>query len=224
METPGTMELDAQFGAVRSDVPWRLVVPDVELDLGLWPRVELDIDGAYAIEGPDDGSFMLDHPAPDNIWVCAKLGLYDSREEGAKSAWALGAQLGPKLPVARDGHGLGYEGLLLLGKVWDDSHFVLNLGGLIDPGSEISRQRPVGIEGGIDTEFDLGRWGLSVTGEIGAIRYFSSDPHELHATAGLNWGVTDQLDISLVGLAGFLSGGDHEGVLVGISPKFKLWQ
>jgi hypothetical protein len=224
MENPGTMEVDTQFGFVRSDVPWRVVVPDLEVDLGLFPRVELDVDGAYAIEGPDDGAFTFDHPAPDNIWVAAKLGLYDSREEAGTSAWALGAQLGPKIPVARDAHGIGYEGLLLLGRVWDDSHFVVNLGGLVDPGSEISRQRPIAIEGGIDVELDLGRWGLSVTGEVGAVRYFSADPHELHATAGLNWGVTDSLDISLVGLAGFLPGGDHEGVLLGISPKFKLWQ
>ena len=193
MEAPGTAEIDVQFGAMQSDTA-RFVVPDVEVDLGLFPRVEIDIDGAYAIEGPDDGRFAFDHPAPDNIWVAAKLGLYDSREEGETSAWALGAQLGPKFPTARDLHGLGYEGLLLLGRVWDDSHFVVNIGGLLDPGPEIWRNRTVGIEGGLDAEFDLGRWGLSVTGELGGVRYFSSDPHELHATAGINWGVNDMLD------------------------------
>jgi len=223
MEVPGTAEFDVQFGAMKSDTA-RLVVPDVEVDLGLFPEVELDIDGAYAIEGPDDGRFAFDHPAPDNIWVAAKLGLYDSRKEGETSAWALGAQLGPKFPTARDLHGVGYEGLLLLGRVWDDSHFVVNIGGLLDPGPEIGRNRTLGIEGGIDTEFDLGRWGLSVTGELGGVRYFSSDPHELHATAGLNWGVNDMLDLSIVGLGGFLPGGYHEGVLLGISPKVKLWQ
>ena len=52
-------------------------------------------------------------------------------------------------PVAPDLHGLGYEGLLLVGRVWDDSHFVANIGGLVDPGPEISRHRTVGIEGGM---------------------------------------------------------------------------
>jgi hypothetical protein len=223
METPGTAEIDVQFGAYQSDVA-RLVVPDVEIDLGLFPHVEIDVDGAYTLEGPDDGRFTFTHPAPDNIWVAAKLGLWDSREQGETSAWALGAQLGPKFPVAHDLHGLGYEGLLLMGRVWDDSHFVANIGALVDPGAEISRHRTVGIEGGLDGEFDLGRWHLSVTGELGGVRYFSSDPNDLHATAGFNWGVNDDLDISLVGLVGFLPGGDHEGVLLGISPKLKLWQ
>jgi hypothetical protein len=56
------------------------------------------------------------------------------------------------------------------------------------------------------------------------VRYFSPDPHELHATAGITWGVNDGLDLSIVALAGFLSGGDHEGLLLGVSPKFKLWK
>src|SRR5262245_33332293 len=77
LEEPGMMELDLQLGVVRSDVPWRLVVPDVELDLGLTPDIELGIDAAYAIEGPDDGRLVLDHPAPDNIWLSSKLGLLD---------------------------------------------------------------------------------------------------------------------------------------------------
>jgi hypothetical protein len=224
MQGSGMMEIDTQFGAVRSDVPWRAVVPDVEFNLGLLPRVELDIDGAYAIEGTGDGRFTLDHPAPDNMWLSSKLALYDSRVEGATSAWAIGAQLGPKLPLANDAHGIGYEALLLFGRVWTESHFVINLGGLVDPGSAISGQRPTAIEGGIDFEQDLGKWDLSVTAELGAVRYFSPDPHELHATAGITWGVNDNLDLSIVGLAGFLSGGDHEGVLLGISPKIKVWQ
>ena len=86
-------------------------------------------DGAYAIEGPGNGQFSFDHPAPDNLWVAAKLGLYDSREEGMIRAWAIGAQLGPKLPLANDAHGIGYEALLLVGRTWGESHLVLNLGG-----------------------------------------------------------------------------------------------
>ena len=79
--------------------------------VGLFPRVEIDIDGAYAIEGPDDGRFAFDYPAPDNIWVAAKLGLYDSRKEGETTAWAIGAQLGPSFPPRATCTGIGYEGL-----------------------------------------------------------------------------------------------------------------
>jgi hypothetical protein len=222
METAGTAELDVQVGAYQGDVA-RLVVPDLEFDLGLLPGLELDVDSAYTIQGPEDGRFAFTNPTPDNIWVASKLALWDSRLEGGASAWALGLQVGPKFPMAKDLHGLGYEGLLLVGRASNRSHLVINLGGLVDPGTNISHNRAIGVEGGLDAELELQLAHLSVTGELGGVRYLSSDPHELHATLGLNWGVTNTLDVSLVGLVGFLSGGDHAGVLLGVSPKFALW-
>jgi hypothetical protein len=225
MEVPGMVDIDAQFGTLRGDHPWRLVVPDVEVDVGLLPQVELDVDGAYALEGPGDGSFTFDHAAPDNLWLAAKLGLYDSRVDKAEpAAWAVGAQLGPKLPVAIDAHGIGYEAILLLGRTWGESHLVLNAGGLIDPGAQISKQRPIGVEAGLDLDLDLGLSGLSLTGELAGVHYFSDDPHQLNATAGITWGVNDNLDLSVIGLVGFLPGGDRGGVLLGVSPKFALWK
>jgi len=224
MEDPGTLDVDLQFGAVRSQVPWRLVVPDVEVDFGLSRNVELDIDAAYAIEGPDNGPFTLDHPAPDNLWLAVKLGLYDSHGNGEATSWAVGAQLGPKLPVATAAHGIGYEGLLLVARTWGESHLVLNLGGLIDPGVQVSGQRPAGIEGGLDLSLKLGQSSYSITGELAGVRFVSADADQLHATAGVTWAATDSLDLSMVGLMGFLSGGDRVGVLLGVSPKFALWK
>jgi len=223
MEKSGVVELDAQIGVVRGDAPWRVVVPDVELDVGISPNVELDIDGAYALEGPDDGAFSFDHAAPDNIWFGAKLGLFDSREAGETSAWAVGVQLGPKLPVARDAHGIGYEALALAGYTWAESHVVLNLGGLVDPGSQVSRGRPIGIEGGIDLDWQLGQSALSVTGELATVHFFSPDADQLNATAGVTLAASDNLDLSVIGLVGLLHAGDRGGVLFGVSPKFALW-
>src|SRR5437868_14714584 len=80
MEKTGLVELDTQVGFVHGDLPWRLVVPDVEIDVGLTPEVELDVDATYAVEGPDDGRFTFDHSAPENIWLSVKLGLLDTRE------------------------------------------------------------------------------------------------------------------------------------------------
>ena len=217
------LDVDLQLGAVRGDVPWRLVVPDVELDLGISRTVELDVDGAYAIAGTDDGRFTLDHPAPDNIWLAAKLGLYDSRETGATTAWAMGVQLGPKVPLAPEAHGVGYEALVLVGRTWGASHLVLNLGAIVDPGAQISTQRPAGLEGGVDLDLALGQSAFSLTGELGGVRFFSADPHQLHATAGVTWAANDKLDISAIGLIGLLSGGDQRGILLGISPKFVVW-
>src|SRR5689334_2583964 len=152
MEDAGALEVDLQFGLVRGRDPWRLVVPDFEVDIGLAPGIEVDIDGAYAIEGPDDGGFSFVHPGPDNLWVAAKLGLYDQVDEGTEAGWAVGAQLGPKLPIAIDAHGIGYEALLLVGRhhFIGDNHLVLNLGAFVDPGGTVFSQRPVGLEGGVD--------------------------------------------------------------------------
>lgn len=97
-----------------------------------------------------------------------------------------------------------------------------NVGGLVDPGSAVASGRPVGIEGGLDVSVDLRGTRLSVSGELAGVRFFSADPHELHATAGLTWATTSALDISLVGLLGWLRGGDRAGVLLGVSPKFTL--
>src|SRR5690349_8821618 len=61
LEEAGVAELDVQVGTIRSQGPARLVVPDFELDLGLLPNLELDVDGAYAIEGsgPAAGPFAF---------------------------------------------------------------------------------------------------------------------------------------------------------------------
>jgi hypothetical protein len=223
MERSGTVEIDLQVGAVRGESPWRLMVPDVEIDVGLFRNVELDVDGAYAIEGPGDGRFSFDHLAADDPWVAAKLGLYDSREEGARDAWAVGLQLGPKLPLANDAHGIGFEGLLITGCTWSKTHLVLNMGGLIDPGGAVSSGRPAGVEGGIDVSLHLGASSFSLTAELGGTHFFSPDADELHTTGGISWGPNEQLDVSVIGLLGLLRGGDRGGVLLGVSPKFALW-
>jgi hypothetical protein len=223
MEKTGIVEVDVQVGAVRGDAPWRAVVPDVEVDIGITSNVEIDVDGAYAIEGPGDGRFSFDHPAPDNLWVAAKLGLFDSREDGAATAWAVGAQLGPKLPLANDAHGIGYEALLIAGHTRGESHFVLNFGGLVDPGGQIAAQRPIAVEGGIDLDLHFGASPLSVTGELAAVHFFSDDEDQLNATAGLTFGASEALDLSIVVLRGFLAG-DRAGILFGVSPKFALFK
>ncbi|HTJ43902.1 MAG TPA: hypothetical protein VL463_17470 [Kofleriaceae bacterium] len=82
-------------------------------------RFELDLDGAYAIEGVDPGTAgpsIFDHAAPDNLWLSAKLGIADWHA-ASDDAWAVGAQLGPKLPAANGTHGVGVEGILLVARM-----------------------------------------------------------------------------------------------------------
>lgn len=225
MEEVGSVELDLQFGVLRGEGAWRAAVPDLELDIGLMPGVELDIDAAYAIEGSNDGPLTIDHTGPNDLWVCAKLGLYDDTDDDRpERGWAIGAQLGPKLPVARDAYGMGYEGLFLVGRHWGGDRLVLNIGGLVDPGAAVGSGRPIGVEGGLDLTVDLRGTSFSLSGELGGVRFFSADANQLHATAGISWATTEALDISIVGLVGLLRGGDRGGVLLGVAPKFSLWK
>lgn len=219
---PGMLELDMQFGPVRGQDAHRLEVPDAELNLGLTPNIEFDVDGQFAVGGPDTGAFVFDRVAPDNLWPALKLGLLDFAESATDVAWAVGMQVGPKLPLARDAHGVGVEGLLLLGCRYHHTYLILNLGGLRDPAND--GPGPSGAELGLDIDHPLDvaeHWAL--TAEIGAVTYVSSDPNQLTTTAGIAWRPSDRLELSIVGLYGWLRGGDQYGVLFGFSPKFRLW-
>jgi hypothetical protein len=223
LEDPGVVELDMQFGPVHGQDAYRLVVPDVEFDLGLTRNIEFDIDGQFAIGGPDSGAFSFDHVAPDNLWPALKLGLVDFADLDTDIAWAFGLQVGPKLPVAQGARGVGIEGLTLLGCRYHQSHFVLNLGGLHDPAGNAATG-PSGAELGLDIDHPLDAAGhFALTAEVGAVAYVSPDPNQLTTTVGIAWRPSEDLELSVVGLYGWLSGGDRHGVLFGISPKFRLW-
>jgi hypothetical protein len=225
LEDAGVVDIDLQIGAVRSRGPWRAVLPDFELDLGILPNLELDVDGAYAIEGPSTGPFSFDHAKPDSLWPSVKLGLFDQHDKVARRAWALGVQVGPKIPVATASHGVGAESLLLIGRFVNRMHTVLNVGGFVDPSPDATSGRPVGIELGLDLDLDLDDINrFSLTGELSSVTFLSSDPNQLLATAGFTWTVVPALDLSIVGLWGFLAGSDRYGALLGVSPKFHLFR
>jgi hypothetical protein len=221
-EEPGVVELDMQFGVVRGETAYRLSLPDFEFDLGLTSNLELDFDGEFAIGGPDSGAFTFDSVAPDNLWASIKLGLLDFADPEVDVAWTVAMQLGPRFPVAQSAQGVGGEGLALLGCRFHQTYAVLNVGGLVDPGGGGDSPRPSGIEVGVNFEYPLGGdWAL--TSAVGAVRYFSPDQDQLTTTAGIEWSPNDSLQLSVVGLYGWLPGGDQYGLLFGVSPKFRLW-
>ena len=224
LEKTGVLDIDVQAGVIQGRGPARVVVPDFELDFGILPNLELDLDGAYAIEGPPSGPFAFDHAAPDSLWLGAKIGLFDWTDDEAKSSWALGVQVGPKLPIASGAHGIGGEALLLIGHAIHTTHLVLNAGAFIDPSPDAASNRPVGLELGLDLDQDLDAKGrFSLTGELSGVRFVSSDPPQLLATAGITFAATESLDLSVVALAGFLEGSDRYGALLGVSPKLHLF-
>jgi hypothetical protein len=223
LEGSGVAEIDLQAGYVQGPSAGRVMVPDFELDLGLTSTIELDVDGAYAVEGASNAPFSFDHPAPDSLWTALKIGVLSV--DGEVSGGGLGIQVGPKLPVAPGSHGLGGEGLVLIGLRRGQAHLVLNLGGFVDPTPTASSTRPRGLEGGLDLDLDLDRENhFSLQGELGGVHFFSSDPHQLTATLGLAWSPRDTLEISLTALVGLLPGSDRYGLLLGFSPKLALWR
>src|SRR5262249_22584957 len=152
--------VDTDIGLVRGPEAWRAIVPDFEFDLGLTTQIELDISGAYAIEGEPGNELHFDHSAPDPLWVAAKLGLFDDGVDDDTDDWAIGIELGPKLPVVSAMHGVGYEALLIGFRKVDRTTVSVSLGGVYDPGDAIAHNRPVGAEGGMTVELDLDKKGV----------------------------------------------------------------
>ena len=224
LEDPGTCELDFETGLVRSQDPWRVAAPDFELDLGLTRWLEVDVDGAYAVEGAPGKPFTFDHAAPDPLWPSVKVGVVDLVDEQATSTYALGAQLGPKLPTFSGGHGVGVEGLLLGGVGLGGTQFSFNLGGFVDPAPARQSPRPVAVEAGITWDQDLNKSGsCAISTDLSGVVFASHDPAQLQAAFGPVYTATKWLDLSLTGLVGFLPGSDRYGLLFGFSPHFGVW-
>jgi hypothetical protein len=215
LEDPGVIELDLQVGFIQSRGPYRLVLPDVELDIGVFSNFELDLDWTYAIEQP------FDHSAADNVWISGKVGLYDHHfvAGGSAGSVAVGVQLGPRLGAATGARGGGFEGLALLAIEYWRLHLVLNGGVLVDSPLDAG-YRPLAIESGFDATFDLTRNGrFAATAALAAVYFASIDPHQIVIAAGASWSPRDSFSLSLSGLVGFLAGGDRYGFLLGYSQK-----
>lgn len=225
LEDPGTTELDLETGLVRSQGPWRVPAPDFELDLGVAPWLELDVDGAYALEGAPDKPFSFDHAAPDPLWPSVKVGLLDLVDDENSRTYAIGAQLGPKLAMFPSRTPLGIEGLLLGGVSFGGTRLVLNLGGFVDPSPDPESPQPVGVETGFDWEHDLDAAGrYMIGGELASVVFKTNDPAQLQLTFGPTYGATEWLDLSITGLVGFLPGSDRYGLTFGVAPHLPLWR
>jgi hypothetical protein len=224
LEMPGTTELDLETGIVRSRGPWRVITPDFELDLGLTPWLELDLDGSYAIEGAVDKPFNFDHSTREPLWPSVKLGVLDAVDEDQRRSYAAGAQLGPRLPVFGAGHGLGIEGLLLAGASFGETRLALNVGGFVDPAVVAEGKRPIGFQSGVNWERDLDRRGRYLfAAELAGVVFVSGEQAQLQASFGPSYAPSRWLRLSLTTLVGFTPGSDRYGILLGIAPRMPLW-
>lgn len=224
LEEPGTTELDLEVGYMRGQDAARVITPDFEVDLGLAKWLEVDIDGAYAIEGAPGKPFSFDHESPDPLWPSLKAGVVDVVDDELSRTYAVGAQLGPKLPTYSGGRGFGVEGLVLGGVSLGATQFSFNLGGFVDPAPERGSPRPIGVESGITWDQDLDRAGhYAISTDLSGVVFVSHDPAQLQAGFGPVVEATSWLDLSLTGLVGFLPGSDRYGVVFGFSPHFGVW-
>jgi hypothetical protein len=220
LEEPGILDFDLQGGPVwgTSDSGNHVLMPDFEVGLGLTRNVELDVSGTFTLDRENGRR----HVTGDALWIAAKLGLLDTRD-GSGDAWALGLELGPRLPTL-DAAGLGYGALGLLGYTHHGLALVLNAGTLIDPGASSSAEHPTSLVFGLDLNAVLDRRGdWSLQSELGIAHYLSADPDELAFTLGVTYAMCRRLDVSVMALSGFLPHTDHAGLLLGVSPQFGLW-
>lgn len=220
LEEPGVVHADLQVGMVRGAQAGRWLIPDFGIDVGVAEDVELGLDGVISLEGTPQRPWAADHRAGDNLWLSSKLGLYESGTRTHR-VWTAGIQVGPKLPVAPDAHGIGYEGIALLAYTRGQIHVIGNLGGFVDPGGAISSGRPAGIESGLDLMAGIGsgkRWRFIA--DLSGVYSLTGAPTQLQSTFGPQVSITSWLDVSPQALVGFLRDSDRVGFLVVVSPRW----
>lgn len=219
-EDPGDLELDVQLGPqLRSDKN-RLYLPDFELDFGLRDDLEIDLDGAFAVDGFDLASGSRSFAA-DPLWTSVKIGLVDIARTDTRR-FALGAQLGPRLPVGEGVAGIGYEALVLAGYTSSDLHLVLQGGFVVDPGETQGSGRPSGFVGGVDVSQAMGRR-FTLTAELGTSLYTSRDPNELDVSLGSVFTSSEHSSFSVVVLGSVLERTRALSLLVGFAPKVSFF-
>ena len=223
MDEPGSLGIDEQVGAIRSQGPWRLVMSYFELTLGVLKNVELSIDSAYAVEGPDRGPYRFDHAAPDITWASARIGLIDSVDDDDASTWAFGVRFGHKLPTIRGARGVGAEGLMLLERSVGRTTLTLNAGGLVDPAPAAGEERPRGGEASIGVSEDVDAQGRFALGaELSGVRFASADHDQLLVSGSFTFTPRSGFELSVTNLVGLLSGSDRYGLLFGASFSVPL--
>lgn len=222
LQGEGVVELDTQVGIISGEDGVRRYVPDFEASLGISPSVELEVDGSFGL-GEDGKPQLL-----DNTLLALRLAIVDVRDTPhSANAWAGGVQVGPRLPTALGNRGVGAEAIAIVGRTAGKVHLFLQLGALLDPlqaAPGARAARPFGLESGLDLDLDLDdhqRW--SVKGELGGVKFLSPDRSQLHLTAGPAVRVVPWLELSLVGVLGFLAGGDRYGALLGAATRFRAF-
>ena len=223
LEPVGAIDVDTEFGVGRDGTSWRIYVPDFEVAIGIHERVELDIDGSSMLIGPDTKTFPPREFYPDHLWFSTKLGLHTFRSESGSKLGTLGLQLGPRVSVRPDAHGVGYAAVALASRVSGPWCLAGNLGYFVDPGDTVSSGRPHGLLFGAD----VGRAvGAGDSGYVGLGAFGTSYPDGLPDLGGsvtFIYHAAPWLDLTTRTLGGYLGGATAFTTLVGLGFRFQVW-
>jgi hypothetical protein len=215
LELPGEIELDAQVGAIYGDSQdqSRLLVPDVEIDVGVCAWLEIDLDGALSLTKLETEHEKL---VGDPLWLTARVDALNWKDDDSDASFGLGLQVGPRLPSVATPTGVGFAALLLVGGGTRALHVAANVGTLLDYHQERA------VLYGVDAEYELNeRW--SVLGNFAAAYYFGGDPQQLLLDAGVSYKANKRLAFSLLAIAGPFVHGDRAGGLLSVSYSFQAW-
>lgn len=224
MERAGQADVDLGFGLVRDGQAWRTVAPDFEMDLGLTQRLELGLDGTFAWASRSTQQVVPRLAVPDNVWLSLKHALWTSRQEGDRTAQAIGLQHGVRLPMAPRSTGVGYQILALFGTSARARRLVLNLGAFVEPRTTLPDMRPWGLLAGLDVQVDLDDGAWQVQGNLAVTGHGEDQSGEATVSAGLLHAFGQRLEVYALGIGGWLNGGPAYGLMAGVSPKVGLWR
>lgn len=213
MEQPGAVELDLRIGALRAGDATNWVVPDLEMDIGVAPRLELGVDAQAGLD-PAAGTWQ----AQDQLWISAKHLLWDAHDAPRRAA--LGLQHGPRFGVVPGTWAFGYQAVGLLALDGDGGQVVLSAGAFVDPPEITTALRPAGVLIGVDSSLDLSdAWDLApsvaLTGHAeGHVDAVAAVDLEL---ALAPWG-TARVGV----LGGWQDRGRLIGAAIGYAPRLQL--
>jgi hypothetical protein len=221
------MEIDCLIGPVRHEGEPRINLPDCEISLGIVKNVEVAYVGLLAFERPEGGGSLFGAHVWENGWLSVEVGLLRVQAPKTKSHWSLGVRAGPMLPLIDGSHGPGFAALGLVGRTiggdfFESTRFTFGIGGLVDSAMAGS-DRPVAAIALGDVEADMKFHDLELVGSLEVKAFASSDPSELTILGGVTW-APDGFEVSILGVAGALEGGDRYGVLLRFDPKITLWK
>ncbi|MET0283842.1 MAG: hypothetical protein ABW352_05210 [Polyangiales bacterium] len=223
LQQPGNLELNVQAGGLYGDGVDgnRIIVPDLEVDLGIFKWMEVSIDGAFSVTNVATSDVGL---GGDPMWTSARFELLNMKQDNKEhTTFGMGLQVGPRFRTIDNARGVGLGALLLIGGGTKELRAVGNIGTFLD------RQQAGAIVYGGSVEYDLElrrKWILQA--QLACAHYFGNtngdtDPNQMFLLAGFGTEVKKDLSLSLLGLTGPFAKGDRLGLMASVTWDHKLW-